>query len=133
MDTGIPVNDACVLKFADLNRKKAHRFLIFGIEENKEVVVRFASERDATWEDFVKALTAQPSYGVFDLEFQHEGGNRAKVLLFSYIPDSIGARVKMVYAGTKKSLMNALDFNSDIHISDVADLDLDAIVAKAKK
>jgi len=133
MDTGIPVDDVCVLKFADLNRKKAHRFIIFGIEENKLVVTRFTSERDATWADFVKALTAGPAYGVFDLEYEHEGGKRSKVLFFSFVPDTVQPRYKMVYAGTKKSLMQALDFNSDIHISDVSELDLDAIIAKAKK
>ena len=37
-------------------------------DDKKAVVIKSASERDNTWEDFQKALLAQPAYGVFDLD-----------------------------------------------------------------
>jgi cofilin len=133
MDTGIPISDDCNHKFLELQRKKAYRFITFDIQDNKEVVVRSTADRSATVDDFFKALGPNPCYGVIDYEFAEDGCNKSKIIFVAYIPDETAPKARLVYAGTKAKLKEALGVaQNDLHASSRADLTEDNLKSKLK-
>jgi len=74
-----------------------------------------------------------PTYAVLDFRFFQEGDRPTdKLLFFFWCPDTVGVRDKMVGASTYTSFSAKLGVAAKIQLQEAADLDFDAIVAKAK-
>jgi cofilin len=133
MNIGVSVNDNCNPAFEAVRQKKG-RFATFIIQDAKEIVVNGAGDRDATMEDFFKALSSVPAaYGVFDHEWKTEDGcQKSKLVFVSFVPDTLKPQVKMVYAGAKTGLMQTFKLNQDVHIADVAQLTPEKIQSHCK-
>ncbi|PWA67370.1 Actin-binding, cofilin/tropomyosin type [Artemisia annua] len=69
--SGMGVADHCKGTFLELQRKKAHRYVIFKINENKnEVVVDKTGSPSESYEDFTSALPENDCrYAVYDFDF----------------------------------------------------------------
>ena len=53
MQTGITIDEACSVEFTALRMKRAHRFIIMKVTDDKSrIEVEHIGERDATFEDF---------------------------------------------------------------------------------
>ena len=65
------VSDECKLRFGDLQRKKAHRYIVFKIDEKaQQITVEKCGGPEATYEDFAAALPESDCrYGVYDFDF----------------------------------------------------------------
>ena len=135
MNAGIVVSDAATAAFQSLKKKKTHRFIIFQIQNEKEVVPTILGERSAAFEEFQAAVVAnQPCYGVFDLEYQRDGIDTDKIMFVSFVPDSLKPKARMVYASTSETLKNDLELHkSALQVNDVADLTFEAFLAKANQ
>jgi cofilin len=128
MNIGVAVADACEPAFKSVSQKKA-RFALFKVEGQKEVVPAQVGERDANIEDFFKVVSENaPVYGVFDYEWKTDDGcQKSKIIFVSFVPDTLKPMEKMVYAGAKTSLMQAIKLTQDLHIAAVSDLNEDAV------
>lgn len=57
MQTGIVAADECVIEFNALRMKRAHRYIIFRMNDEKtQIVVEHLGARDATFEDFKQQI-----------------------------------------------------------------------------
>jgi cofilin len=132
---GIPVDDVCVSTFNELKTKKAHRFILFTIQDNKLVTVKTVGERSKTYDDFLATLSNdEPCYAVFDYEYTHEDAQRARIVLINWIPDTAKVRSKMIYASTKESLKTKIEGGLvEIQATDASEVCAEAVLAKIKQ
>lgn len=57
MITGITVDDACVEEYTKLRMKRAHRYLIFKISDDKtKVEIEHIGKREANFEEFKELM-----------------------------------------------------------------------------
>lgn len=57
MTTGITAQDDCISEFNALRMKRAHRFLIYRVNEEKtHIVIEHVGQREATFNDFKELM-----------------------------------------------------------------------------
>ena len=57
MQTGLSVSDDCVTEFSALRMKRAHRFLIYRVGDDKNsIVIDHIGARDATFDQFKELM-----------------------------------------------------------------------------
>ncbi|OQV15573.1 putative Cofilin/actin-depolymerizing factor-like protein [Hypsibius exemplaris] len=118
MASGVTIADDCKVQFEAIKRDKKHRYLIFVIKDEKQIVVEKQGERNGKYEHFVQdLLAAGPDdcrYGVFDYEYDHLGQGTAssvlkqKLILMSWCPDTAKIKKKMLYSSSFDALKKAL-------------------------
>jgi hypothetical protein len=137
MASGVIVNPDCTatfLKMAAGEKHNRHRYIIFKIENGKEIVVeKFAAAGDmatsnvnpyddnsaASYEEFLKVIKEVTDnlqdcrYAVFDFKFtgsrQGAGScNVDKIVFLQICPDGAPIKKKMVYASSASSIKQAL-------------------------
>jgi cofilin len=129
--TGIPVDDECLAAFQEMKTKKAYRYLVMAIVENKVKVVEKGA-RAETYENFLTHIGKdQPCYAVFDYEWESSDGKRDKIVLISWIPDTAKVKSKMMYAGTKESVKSVVEGGIiEIQATDASEVAEEAVRAK---
>ena len=102
----------------------------------KKIEVDVKGPRDATYDDFCKALPEKEArYGLIDLEFvTKDGRNTSKLVFISWNPDSGSPMQKMLYSSSKEAIKTALP-GVGIHINatDEAELDLEESILPVVK
>jgi cofilin len=135
--SGMAVSDECKLKFSELQRKKAFRFIVFKIEGSQIVVEKYGGP-EATYEDFVGALPeADCRYGVYDFDFTSEDGDiscqKSKIFFIAWSPDNSRVRAKMIYASSKETFKRELNgIHYELQATDPTEMDLEVIKDRAK-
>jgi cofilin len=118
MASGVTIADDCKQQFEAIKRDKKHRYLVFVIKDEKQVVVEKAGDRNGKYQDFVQdLLAAGPDdcrYGVFDYEYDHQcqgtatESRKQKLILLSWCPDTAKIKKKMLYSSSFDALKKAL-------------------------
>ncbi|KAM7264571.1 hypothetical protein ACFE04_002254 [Oxalis oulophora] len=106
------VDDACKLTFLELKAKRAHRFIVFKIEEKqKQVIVEKSGQPELTYDDFTASLPADECrYAVFDFDyFTDENVPKSRIFFLAWSPDTARVRNKMIYASSKDRFKRELD------------------------
>ena len=71
MDIGLNVMDECYTHYNDLRSKKAYRYLIFKVKDDKSIGLEHVGEREKGWEDFKNLLNKDDArFAVYD--FHHK-------------------------------------------------------------
>ena len=142
--SGIKIDGDCKVTYDLLQKDHLHRFILFKIENCKEIIVDKTGDRSASVEDFFAALREkdelgndQCRYAVLDYEFTSDAvgvgsSYRESILLIMYCPDTARIKNKMIYSssfhslkrtlvGVKRSvnINNESDLNEE-HIKDIA-------------
>eukprot|EP00916_Digyalum_oweni_P023239 GHVL01038612.1.p1 GENE.GHVL01038612.1~~GHVL01038612.1.p1 ORF type:complete len:137 (+),score=19.99 GHVL01038612.1:58-468(+) len=136
MSTGVLVNDDCLTKFNELKMSHAMRYVIFKIENQKEIIVESTGDKSLTYQDFVKALPPEePRYGVVDVQYDTPDGRpQEKIVFVGWSPDNCGVKLRMLYASSKDSIKRKLQgCAKDVQANDLGDLDPDTIIDLMKK
>ena len=84
--SGMGVDENCKKVFMELQRKKAHPYIVFKIDERKkQVVVDKIGEKGDTYDEFVASLPeAECRYAVYDFNFiTHDNCNKSKIFFVS--------------------------------------------------
>jgi cofilin len=78
------VSDECKLKFMELKRKKAFRFIVFKIDEKaQQITVEKFGGPDATYDEFASVLPEDDCrYGVYDFDFTTEDNCQKSKIFF---------------------------------------------------
>jgi len=119
--SGLSVNPECVTAFNELKLGRGGpKYIIYKIsDDQKEVVVdEIGTEPD--YNVFREKLIAakekngksRPSYAIYDVEFELEGGEgkRTKIAFITYInQDDTAVRSRMIYSSSRETLKNALN------------------------
>uniref|UniRef100_A0A0D3FQQ4 ADF-H domain-containing protein n=1 Tax=Oryza barthii TaxID=65489 RepID=A0A0D3FQQ4_9ORYZ len=106
--SGVAVSEECKARFQELRAGRAHRFVVFKIDDAmRQVVVDRVGPRDAAG----------------------EGGEapRSKIFFVSWSPAAADVRSKMVYASSNEGFKKELDgVQIDLQATDPSELTLDA-------
>lgn len=111
------VDDKCGEVYRDLKFKKAHRFIVYKIDQEKVVhlrltqVIEALGDREGNWKKFMETLPPkEPRMCVFDLEYTNNDGMHCSKLFFCYwLPDGTPLKLKLTYASFKENFKTYLD------------------------
>merc|ERR1719388_722101 len=134
--SGVACADDCISEFNEMKLKHTKRYLIFKIENKKQIVIDESGPKDKTYEDFVASVTAtgEPRYAVVDVEYETDDGRPQEKLAFiMFSPDSCGVKDKMLYASSKDAIKKKLvGFAKELQCNDESELANDEIVKQMK-
>eukprot|EP00409_Alexandrium_fundyense_P007202 CAMPEP_0195046854 /NCGR_PEP_ID=MMETSP0347-20130606/29794_1 /TAXON_ID=2932 /ORGANISM="Alexandrium fundyense, Strain CCMP1719" /LENGTH=106 /DNA_ID=CAMNT_0040074947 /DNA_START=21 /DNA_END=338 /DNA_ORIENTATION=+ len=105
--SGVTVNDECVAKYQEIKMKKALRYVIFKIENKKEIVLDCEGTSEETLADFRKKLPDdQPRYALVDIDYQTADGRpQSKLCFIFWSPDDkTNVKDRMICASSKNAI-----------------------------
>jgi hypothetical protein len=85
--SGMGVDENCRAVFAELQRRKAHPYIVFRIDERrKQIVVDTVGKKGDTYDDFLACLPeADCRYAVYDFNFvTHDNCSKSKIFFISW-------------------------------------------------
>eukprot|EP00971_Amphidinium_carterae_P234003 4643526-Amphidinium_carterae.1 len=89
--SGVGVADDCIKKFEEMKLRHTCKYIIYTIENKKEVVVDCVGEKDAAYEEFKGKLVedkAKPKFAVVDMSYKTDDGRQQdKIVFFLYSDD----------------------------------------------
>uniref|UniRef100_A0A7N0UCN6 ADF-H domain-containing protein n=1 Tax=Kalanchoe fedtschenkoi TaxID=63787 RepID=A0A7N0UCN6_KALFE len=133
--SGIAVHDDCKLKFLELKSKRAHRFIVFKIEEKqKQVIVEKLGDPINSYEDFAASLPADECrYAVYDFDYvTEENCQKSRIVFIAWSPDISRVRSKMIYASSKDRFKRELDgIQIELQATDPTEMGLDVIRSRS--
>jgi len=141
--SGVKLDDACKLKYEEVQKKHLHRFVTFHIKDDKEIVVDKVGARDATFNDFVDAVKQKDGnsedcrYAILDYEFTleaqgTEASQRDAILLVMYCPENARIKKKMIYSSSFDTVKRAFNgIKKAVNINDESDLTEEFVKEKA--
>lgn len=129
------VEESCKTTFLELQRKKAHRYIIFKIEEKKKVVVvEKVGVLGETYDDFCASLPeADCRYAVYDFDFTTEDNcQKSKIFFIAWSPDIARIRTKFLYATSKDKFKRELDgVHYEMQATDSTELGIEVMKERA--
>jgi len=117
MASGVAVNQECKTVFDEVKQKKAHRYVVYHIENEKMIVVEKIGARNASYDEFLEDLTkggdSECRYGLYDYEYTHqcegtEDRQVKKLFLMLWCPDQAKIKKKMLYSSSFDAIKKAL-------------------------
>ena len=128
--------------FDAIKRDKKHRFVIFLIRDEQEIIPEYISPREADYDDFILKLEkAGPDdcrYAVYDLEYFHAtdgagSSKKEKLFLMSFCPDTAKIKNKMIYASSLSALKRSLvGVNKYIQATDMEEASRETVEEKLR-
>jgi len=133
--SGIAIDDDCVHKFNELKLAHSYRYLIYKISDDLTQVVVEKAVTSGSWEDFEHALPANDCrYGIFDFEYEKDGGVRDKIVFVVWCPENSKIKPKMLYTSTKDSLKKKLvGIGTEVQATDASEISRSEVLARVDK
>lgn len=141
--SGVKLDEACKVKYDEVQKKHMHRFVTFHIKDDKEIVVDQVGARDAKFEQFVDAVKQKDGasedcrYAILDYEFTleaqgTEASQRDAILLIMYCPETARIKKKMIYSSSFDTVKRAFaGIKKAFNINEEGDLNEEFIKDKA--
>merc|ERR1711979_86008 len=127
------MGDACVEKFNEIKMKKTLKYVVFKIENRKQIVVEQEGDKDKTYQDFQEPLPeSEPRYALVDVEYEtDEGVKQNKLCFFFWSPDDkTTVKDRMIYASSKDAIKKKLvGVMKEVQANDMSELDEDEVKA----
>mmetsp|Transcript_18452 Transcript_18452/g.50951 ORF Transcript_18452/g.50951 Transcript_18452/m.50951 type:complete len:110 (-) Transcript_18452:647-976(-) len=106
-------------------------------EKMTEIKVLKESTKTATYDEFKAEFPAGSCrYGVFDVEYTDPktGGQRNKIVFFSWCDDNAKVKEKMIYAASKDELKKRLvGIATEVQANDMSGFDIKDVVDRVSK
>ncbi|XP_062212850.1 actin-depolymerizing factor 3-like [Phragmites australis] len=136
--SGVAVSDECKARFQELRTARAHRFVVFKVDDSlQQVVVDKVGARDAGFEDLTASLPADDCrYAVYDHDFTVGDATaagaaespRSKIFFISWSPATANVKSKMVYASSNEGFKTELDgVQIDLQATEPSELTLQVL------
>ncbi|XP_051121146.1 actin-depolymerizing factor 6-like [Andrographis paniculata] len=133
--SGVAVNDECKLVFLELKARRAHRYVLFKLDDgSQQVVVDKVGPSSENYEDFTNSLPMDDCrYAVFDYDFTtDENCHKSKIFFIAWSPDTAKVRTKMLYASSKDRFKRELDgIQVELQATDPSEMSWDILKARA--
>ncbi|KAJ0110899.1 hypothetical protein Patl1_01782 [Pistacia atlantica] len=133
--SGMGMPDPSKNTYMELQRKKAHRYVIFKIDEKKkEVLVDKTGGPAETYDDFTASLPENDCrYAVYDYDFvTSDNCQKSKIFFIAWSPSTSKIRAKMLYATSKDRFRRELEgIHYEIQATDPTEMDLEVIRDRA--
>ncbi|CDS37998.1 Actin binding cofilin tropomyosin type [Echinococcus multilocularis] len=109
--SGVKCSDDCLAKYNELKLKKTCRYILYKIEDQKEIVIDQIGDRNCTFDQFkteLENLEKSARYAVLDFE---SDSNKSHLLFISWIPDNASVRERMLYASSLPPVERKIRFD----------------------
>ncbi|KAG8944374.1 cofilin, partial [Tulasnella sp. 408] len=111
--SGVSVDQDCLTAYNELKTGKGAKklkYVIFKLNDTFTKIIVDKPSEDKDYDQFLADLPQdEPRWAVYDFEFTKEGGGqRNKLLFYSWSPDGAKIKQKMVYSSSKDALRRAL-------------------------
>jgi cofilin len=130
----VAVNEECVKAFQELRAERAHRFVVYKLDDDlQQVVVDKVGGVESKFDDLTAALPADDCrYAVYDLEFIADDSvgdtPRSKIFFISWSPETADIKSKMVYASSNEGFKQELEgVQYDVQATDPSELTLEIL------
>eukprot|EP00043_Microstomoeca_roanoka_P020690 m.253722 g.253722 ORF g.253722 m.253722 type:complete len:141 (+) comp17291_c0_seq1:89-511(+) len=133
MASGIQVNREVVETFTNLKIKHDISYMVMGLNDSLTEIVVNEVSADGDYDEFLSKLPADKCrYGVFDFKYTlNDGGQRNKIVFFTWTPDSASIKDKMLFASSKDALKKQLNgIHTEIQGTDLDEVDYDTVYNK---
>lgn len=137
MSSGVACKDDCATSFNDMKIKHDKRYVIYKIENKKEIIIEEVGGKEKSYADFKAKLLAlnEPRYCVVDFDYETEDGRPQEKLVFVFwCPDTSGVKDKMLYAASKDAIKKPLTgIHAEVQANDAGDIDEAELKAKCER
>ncbi|RKP22713.1 hypothetical protein SYNPS1DRAFT_25439 [Syncephalis pseudoplumigaleata] len=93
-----------------------------GVEPSDECIKAFQDLKQHRKYKYIFFRVDEPSVAA---------GKREKILLISWVPDTLGIKTKMLYAGSKNALLTKLGNPKEVQANDPSDIQDESVLTKA--
>ncbi|KAF9090720.1 cofilin [Mortierella sp. GBA35] len=134
--SGVKIDQICVDTFQELKIRKKFKYITYKVADDKKSVTVVKESSDEDYDNFLADLPADDCrWAVYDFAYKTEdGGDRNKIVFFSWAPDNANIRAKMLYASTKEALRKALNGVSvEIQGTDLDEVAFDTVLDRIRR
>ncbi|KAK3814619.1 MAG: hypothetical protein J3R72DRAFT_461874 [Linnemannia gamsii] len=109
--SGVQVDKSCIDTYLELKTGKTLKYIIYKISDDLAKVEVVKTSADADYDAFLADLPADDCrWAVYDFAYKSpDGGDRNKIVFYSWSPDSAKIKPKMLYASSKDGLRKVLN------------------------
>eukprot|EP00413_Alexandrium_margalefii_P022690 CAMPEP_0204571604 /NCGR_PEP_ID=MMETSP0661-20131031/38986_1 /ASSEMBLY_ACC=CAM_ASM_000606 /TAXON_ID=109239 /ORGANISM="Alexandrium margalefi, Strain AMGDE01CS-322" /LENGTH=138 /DNA_ID=CAMNT_0051579879 /DNA_START=19 /DNA_END=435 /DNA_ORIENTATION=+ len=136
MASGIAVADEVVEIFNGMKIGHKTQFAIFKINDSKDTIVTDAQGAPgASYDEFIAHFKADNCrYGLFDVEYEKDGGKRNKLVFFTWCSDQCSIKEKMIYSSSKDALKKKFNgLGAEVQATSPDEIDFDEVLSKFAK
>ncbi|KAF9123186.1 cofilin [Mortierella sp. 14UC] len=134
--SGVKAHPDCVQSFMELKLQKSHKYIIYKISDDLETIEVVKTSNDADYDNFLAELPAEDCrWAVYDFAFKTaDGGDRNKIVFFSWSPDNAKIKPKMLYASSKEGLRKSLNgIAAEIQGTDFDEVAYDTVLDRIRR
>ncbi|KAG0218045.1 cofilin [Mortierella sp. NVP41] len=134
--SGVKVEQICIDTFMDLKIGKKHKYIIYRVTDDKTGVTVVKESSEGDYDTFLGDLPDDDCrWAVYDFAYKTEdGGDRNKIVFFSWAPDNAKIKSKMLYASTKEALRKSLNGVSvEIQGTDLDEVAQETVLEKIRR
>ncbi|KAF9925488.1 cofilin [Linnemannia zychae] len=134
--SGIEVGNLCVSTFMELKKDKIHKYIIYKVSDDLRSIEVVKSSADADYGTFLKELPADDCrWAVYDFAYKtSDGGDRNKIVFFSWSPENANIRRKMLYSSSKEALRKSLSgIGAEVQGTDYDEVDFDTVLDRIRR
>ncbi|KAG0275144.1 cofilin [Linnemannia exigua] len=134
--SGVKVHQKCIDTFLELKLQKTHKYIIYKITDDLNSVEVVKTSNEADYDTFLSELPSEDCrWAVYDFAFKTaDGGDRNKIVFFSWSPDSAKIKPKMLYASSKEGLRKVLNgLAAEIQGTDYDEVSYDTVLERIRR
>ncbi|OAQ24953.1 cofilin [Linnemannia elongata AG-77] len=134
--SGVKVHSTCVDAFLELKLKKTHKYIIYKISDDLLTIELVKTSSDEDYDNFLKEFPEDDCrWAVYDFAYKTpDGGDRNKIVFFSWSPDSAKVKPKMLYSSSKDGLRKSLNgIAAEIQGTDYDEVAFDTVLDRIRR
>ncbi|KAF9547811.1 cofilin [Mortierella hygrophila] len=134
--SGVKALPICVDTFQELKLGKTLKYIIYKISDDLKSIEVVKQSEDADYDNFLKELPEDDCrWAVYDFAYKTpDGGDRNKIIFFSWSPDNAKIKPKMLYASSKDGLRKSLNgIAAEIQGTDYDEVALETVLDRIRR
>ncbi|KAK5823462.1 cofilin-like protein [Linnemannia elongata] len=134
--SGVKVHQNCIDTFQELKLGKTIKYIIYKVSDDLKSIEVVKQSDDADYDNFLKELPEDDCrWAVYDFAFKTtDGGDRNKIVFYSWAPDNAKVKAKMLYSSSKEGLRKVLNgLAVEIQGTDFDEVTYDTVLEKARR
>ncbi|KAG0058356.1 cofilin [Linnemannia elongata] len=134
--SGVKVLEKCIDTFQELKLGKTLKYIIYKVSDDLKSIEVVKQSDDADYDNFLTELpTDDCRWAIYDFAFKtSDGGDRNKIVFYSWAPDNAKVKSKMLYSSSKEALRKALNgIAVEIQGTDFDEVSHDTVLEKVRR
>ncbi|KAG0018223.1 cofilin [Entomortierella chlamydospora] len=106
---GVQVTPDCVNAFQELKLAKKIKYIIYKISNDGKSIIVETKSKVTTYDEFLKHLPKSDCrWAVYDFDYKTSGGDRNKIVFYTWLPEAAATKSRMLYTSSKNALRKSL-------------------------